>query len=76
MKLNEATALGEQGHWQEAQVRISPSNRAQWFVMLNDSQHKSFVLADNDDRPIATENMTALAELIRSIGLKEFTVFL
>ncbi|MDF1693511.1 MAG: hypothetical protein P1U47_14115 [Zhongshania sp.] len=81
MLLNEAIALGEKGCWQEAQVRISPGTKTpesstQWFVMLRDASNKSFVLADNNDQPIATEDMSALAQLIRSIGLKEFTVFL
>jgi len=81
MLLNDAIALGENGSWLEAQVRVSPgtktpSSKTQWFVMLRDTSNKSFVLADNDDQPIASEDMSALAELIRQIGLKEFTVFL
>ncbi|WP_409526398.1 hypothetical protein [Nitrincola sp. MINF-07-Sa-05] len=76
MKLNEAIELGKTGRWQDAQVRVSPDNSNQWFVMLRDSHYKYFVLSDNDDRPIATEEMNRLADLIRSIGLKEFTVFL
>ena len=74
MKLNEA--IERKGSWQEAQIRISPGSRKQWFVMLHDCNYKSFILADNNDQSIATEDINALAELIRSIGLKEFTVFL
>lgn len=74
MKLNEAIELGKVGSWQDAQVRISPGSRDQWFVLLQDVYHKSFILADNDDQPIASEDMNALVQLIRSIGLKEFTV--
>lgn len=76
MKLNKAIELGKAGRWQEAQVRIRPGHRKQWFVMLLDAELKSFILADNEDQPIAIEEMNRIAEHIRSIGLKEFTVFL
>lgn len=76
MKLNEAIELGKTGHWQDAHVRVSPGNRKQWFVMLRDKNYRSFVLSDNDDQPIATEELNSLVELIRSIDLKEMTVFL
>lgn len=76
MKLNEAIELGKQGRWETAQVRVSPGNPEQWFVMLRDVEQKSFILADNEDSPIATEDLNSLAELARDIGLKELTVFL
>lgn len=76
MKLNEALERGKTGRWQEAQIRISPGNRQQWFVMLRDTRQKSFILADNEDQPIATEDINELVDIIRSINLKEFTVFL
>lgn len=76
MKLSEALTLGANGHWQDAQVRVNPGDPNQWFVMLIDAGYKSFFLVDEDDKPITSDNITALAELIRSIGLKEFTVFL
>ena len=76
MKLNEAIKLGKKGRSQDAQVRISPDNRKQWFVMLHDSCNKAYVLADNDDRPIATEDLNELVPLAKSLGLKDFTIFL
>ncbi len=76
MKLDNAVALGKTGAWEEAQVRASPKNRTQWFVMLRDNRSKSFVLADNDDNPIATDDMNTLVQLIKSLGLNDFTVFL
>ncbi len=74
MKLDEAIELGAQGVWNEAQARMDPSSPAQWFVMLRDVHYKSFILADNDDNPISSEDLNALAQLVRSIGLKDFTV--
>ncbi len=76
MKLDNAIALGKEGAWQGAQVRISPGSRSHWFVMLQDIHSKTFILADNDDQAIATEDLSALASMIRSLGLKNFTVFL
>jgi hypothetical protein len=76
MKLNEAITLGQARAWQEAQVRMNPGNRSQWFVMLLNSHNKSFILADDHDSPITIDDMNALAELIKSIGLKDYTVFI
>ena len=76
MKLNEAIELGKVGHWQDAQIRISPGSLNHWFVMLRDTQYKFFVLADNEDLSITTDHINELAQLIRSVGLKEFTVYL
>lgn len=76
MKLDEAIELGEKGLWQDAQIRVSPGGLDQWFVMLRDKHYKFFVLADNEDLSIITDNINELAKLIRSVGLKEFTVYL
>lgn len=76
MKLDKALELGKKGLWQEAQVRKNPSNLNEWFVILRDTDHKPFMLVDNDDQPLTTEDMNALIEIIHSIDLKEFTVFL
>ncbi|MFV8818000.1 hypothetical protein [Haliea sp. E17] len=74
MKLDNAIDLGAQGAWKEAQVMVNPSLPTEWFVMLRDAHYKSFILADNDDSPISTDDLNALAQLIRAIGLKDFTV--
>lgn len=76
MKLDDAIALGKDGLWQEAQVRVSPASRSQWFVMLRDVHNKSFILADNDDTPVAIDNLDALVAVIQSLDLKNFTVYL
>jgi hypothetical protein len=76
VKLDSAIELGKTGTWEEAQVRVSPGNRLQWFVMLRDNRSKSFVLADNSDNAIATEDLNTLVKLIKSLGLNDFTVFL
>jgi hypothetical protein len=76
MKLDEAIALGAQGTWSEAQVRLSPGRRNHWFVLLRDSGNKSFILADNADKAISSSDLNELARLIQSLGLREFTTFL
>lgn len=76
MKLDNAIGLGEQGNWAEAQVRLSPGGRTHWFVMLHDVHKKSYILADNADNAISSDDLNTLAPLIKSLGLKEFTVFL
>lgn len=76
MKLREAIELGKSGRWQDAEVRINPGSRGQWFVLLRDVQHKVYILADDEDQPIAAEHMETLVQHIRAIGLKAFTAFL
>ncbi|MFA7552619.1 MAG: hypothetical protein WCY88_00125 [Spongiibacteraceae bacterium] len=76
MKLNNAIAMGETGAWKEAQIRANPGSRSQWFVTLYNDQNKSFILADNDDNPITVDDINVLTQLIKSIGLKELTIFL
>ncbi|WP_101758262.1 hypothetical protein [Oceanicoccus sp. KOV_DT_Chl] len=76
MKLDDAIALGRDGQWQEAQVRVSPQSRSQWFLMLSDHQNKFYILADNEDEPIASDDLNTLTQMIKSLGLKNFTVFL
>ncbi|CAA0102309.1 Uncharacterised protein [Zhongshania aliphaticivorans] len=76
MKLDNAIALGKAGAWKEAQVRVSPGNIDQWFVMLHDKDNKAYVFADNEDKPITHKDLNALAPLIKSLGLNDFTVFL
>lgn len=74
MKLNNAVALGNEGAWKEAQVRMSPGSGTQWFVMLHDSHGKVFILADDDDNAIAVDDVNSLVRLVQSVGLKTFTV--
>lgn len=76
MKLNDAISPGVKDTWVEAQVRLSPGSRNHWFIMLRDTNNKSFILADNDDTPISSDDLNELARLMKSIGLKEFTGFL
>lgn len=76
MKLNKAITKGKLGAWKDAQVRMNPGDRSQWVVMLRNSHNKSFIIADDNDNPITTDDMNKLAELIKSIGLKEYAVFL
>lgn len=76
MKLDDAISHGENDSWVEAQVRLSPGSRTHWFIMLRDTNNKSFILADNDDNPISSDDVNELARLIKSTGLKEFIGFL
>lgn len=75
MTLDEAVDAGEGGRWLDAQLRVSPSNCDEWFVLLRDRDYKSFVLLDNEQRPIAMSDLNSLARCVQSVGLREFTVF-
>lgn len=76
MKLSNAIALGREGKWIDVEVRKNPSDQCQWFVMLRDSEHKLFMLADDEDTPITLNDLDSVSNLIQSIGVKEFMVFL
>jgi len=74
MKLDNAVEFGEAGAWTEAEVRLSPGSRTRWFVMLRDTHNKSYILADNEDNAITSADVNELARLIRTLGLKAFSV--
>tara|TARA_R110002072_G_scaffold73536_4_gene175033 strand:- start:3181 stop:3411 length:231 start_codon:yes stop_codon:yes gene_type:complete len=76
MKLDDAVVLGRDGAWREATLRLSPGSRTHWFVMLHDNDNKTYILAGNDDKAIASDDLNALALLVQSLGLKDFTVCL
>ena len=76
MKLSNAIAIGKEGKWIEAEVRKNPSDQCQWFVMLRGRDHKPFILADDEDTPITLNDLDSISDLIQSIGVKEFKVFL
>tara|TARA_R110000823_G_scaffold171736_9_gene304200 strand:+ start:38452 stop:38586 length:135 start_codon:yes stop_codon:yes gene_type:complete len=44
--------------------------------MLHDNDNKTYILAGNDDKAIASDDLNALALLVQSLGLKDFTVCL
>jgi len=76
LKISNAIALGREGKRMDVEVRISPSDQCQWFVMVRDSDHKSFILTDDENTPIALNDLDSISDLIQSIGAKEFKVFL
>jgi len=77
MKLSKAIEKGKDKHWLSAQIRRNPSTRQQWFIMLVNIKQQIFMLADDDeDKPILSEDLNEFIELMKKIGIREFTVFL
>lgn len=76
MKLSDAIIKGAQKHWVNAHIRKNPSDLKQWFIMLVDAQQQSFILADDTDAPMVSEDLNTLSDVMRQIGVREFTVFL
>lgn len=76
MKLSEAIEKNKTKNWLYAQIRRNPSDPNQWFVMLTDTQKRPFMLVDEADIPILSEDLNNFIDLMNKIGLREFTVFL
>jgi len=76
MKLSKAIEKGKEKNWLSAQIRRNPSAPQQWFVMLVDTQQRSFMLVSDEDDPILSEDLNEFVILMKKIGIREFTVFL
>lgn len=76
MKLSKAIEKGKEKYWLHAQIRRNPTDLSQWFVMLADIKQRPFMLVDDDDNTILSEDLNEFTELIKKIGIREFTVFL
>ncbi|MCR6650112.1 MAG: hypothetical protein NVV73_00825 [Cellvibrionaceae bacterium] len=76
MKLSEALKKRKTRHWQCANIRKNPSSPTQWFVMLVDRNQLSHMLVDESDNPITHHDLNHFAEVLKDIGVREFTVFL
>lgn len=75
MKLSDAIIRGKAGDWIDVQVRTNPANRQQWFVTLESRDYKSYILVDDDERPVTNADLDSIAQLIESMGVKQFTVY-
>lgn len=76
MRLSEAVEKGKTKYWQSANIRKNPSSLTQWFVMLVDSYQRPHMLVDDCENPILNEDLNYFIELLKKIGVREFTVFL
>lgn len=74
MTLSEALERGKNKYWSHANIRRNPSNRNQWFVMLACNNQKPYMLVDDQENPIVSEDLNHFVELIRTLGIREFTV--
>lgn len=76
MKLKEAVEKSAEGYWREAQIRVNPADRQQWFVTLCSNENKYFILADDDDKAITLNTIEEITRLINHVGLDQFTVYI
>ena len=75
MKLSEALERGKNRYWSHANIRKDPSNLDQWFVMLASNAQKPHMLVDEQESPIVSKDLNYFVELMSSLGVREFTVF-
>ncbi|HEY7773973.1 MAG TPA: hypothetical protein VIC26_12390 [Marinagarivorans sp.] len=76
MKLSEAIQKSENKHWLSASIRKNPSLTSEWFVMLIDGDQRPHMLVDDHENPIVNDDLNYFVELLKAIGLREFSVFL
>lgn len=75
MKLSEAIEKGKAKNWPCASLRKNPSSPTQWFVMLNDKNQRPHMLVDDNENPILSHDLNYFTELLKQVGVREFTVF-
>ncbi|WP_188151341.1 hypothetical protein [Teredinibacter waterburyi] len=76
MKISVAIKKGKTKNWLYGHIRRNPSSPKQWFVMLTDKKLRPFMLVNDDDNPILSEDLNEFIEIMKKIGLREFSVFL
>lgn len=76
MKLSQAISKGRAKKWLNASVRRSPSNSKEWFIMLKSTTQRLSMLVDDEDNVIVSEDLNEFVDLMKQIGIGEFTVFL
>ena len=74
MKLSDAMEHGKNKYWSHAHIRRNPSNPSQWFVMLACNKEKPHMLVDDHENPIVSKDLNHFVELIKTLGIREFTV--
>lgn len=76
MKLSNAIKKGEKKYWLSATIRKNPSSLTQWFVMLVDKKQRPHMLVDDNENPIVNQDLNHFIDVLKNIGINEFTVFL
>lgn len=76
MKLADAIELGGNRNWMSADIRKNPSAPSQWFVMLVDKNEIPHMLVDDSERPLIREQIDGFVDVLRTVGVREFTVHL
>lgn len=76
MKLSAAIDKGKNKHWLCANIRKNPASPTEWFVMLVDKNQLSHMLVDDNEIPVLSRDLNCFTDALKSIGVREFTVFL
>ena len=76
MKLSEAIYKGKNKNWLCANIRKNPASPSQWFVMLIDKNYMAHMLVDDDEAPILSRDLNQFTDVLKDIGIREFTVYL
>ncbi len=76
MKLSDAIEKACNKYWLSASLRKNPSLPTQWFVMLIDKNQRLHMLVDDDENPIINHDLNHFIDVLKSIGIREFTVYM
>lgn len=74
MKISKAIELGKLENWTQACARVNPSDTKKWYIMLIDQNEKRYMLADDKDVPVTSQDLDSFVPILKDIGLKTFSV--
>jgi|GEM_PF-1428030 len=74
MNISKAIELGKQENWIDACSRVNPSDSKQWYIMLTDRDKKSYILVNDDEVPLTSEDLNSFVPILKEVGLKAFSV--
>ena len=74
MKIQQAIQLFKLGKLGSVEIMHNPSDSRQWFVMVRQTDGRSFMLADGNDNPVVDDDLERLFDLMKAIGFREAIV--
>ncbi len=74
MRLSRAQQRSVSKNFIEAELMRSPSNNIEWFIMLHKRTGKSYMLLNDDDSIIVSDDIERLLSIIKNLGFRQMTV--
>lgn len=76
MKVSEVKEKLHRNDACSVEIMRNPANLAEWVIWIREPKGKSFLLADESDGVITTEDVNECLWLLKSIGVKQASIAL